>query len=390
MTRRFYSGVIGSALFVLALGFAPPAAHAGGYSHDIGIRAQGLGGAFRAIADDWSAVAYNPAGLAYIADNHIGFSNGFHHNRFTYTPDFSLSGSSGIVPPDAGYLNGQEVSNRHEIGWTPEAALIVRVPVWGESVLGLSVHQTFDQDLDWTLFEGVQGYSTFDFSSLAPQFSIDMDIVNFQATFAREFAEDKFSIGLGVAVVRADLIHRSITLRDNPLPGVVRPFENIPEYTTANGNGWGIGGQLGVLWKPTEKLRVGATFTPKTTITASGDATLDFYLPSDSALRLSEGYLPGSDEFLLTTGFELKTTTEFETEVVAPASFGLGVAYDLSEKVTVSLDGVYTLWSQYEGFAFMYNTDTNLGYFKYENLTTTDPLELLNPMAKTNLTFPAE
>ncbi|HSG99742.1 MAG TPA: outer membrane protein transport protein, partial [candidate division Zixibacteria bacterium] len=363
--------------------------HAGGYSYDVGIKARALGGAFRAIADDWTAMAYNPAGLAEIPDNSLGISNGFHHNRFTYTPDYYQAGSVGIDPPATGYLNGQEIPNAHEIGWTPEAGLMVRLPVWGESSLGLSVYQTHDQDIGWTLFQGLEGYSAFDFSSLAPQFAIDLDIVNFQVTFARQFSE-QLSVGVGLSAVRADLIHRSITLRDNPLPLAVRPHEKIPEYSVANGNGWSVGGKIGALWKPTERLRVAGVFTPKTTISVSGDVALEFYLPADTALAISEGFLNNTDEYLLTTGFELLTATEFDVDVVAPTSFGAGIAYDVSEKLTVSLDGEYTLWSQFKGFEFSYNMDTAAGFFEIQNLVTTDTLNLIYPFIRRNLSFPAQ
>ena len=45
----------------------------------LGTTARGMGGAFRAVADDWSAAYYNPAGYAYILDNQLGVNLGLLH-----------------------------------------------------------------------------------------------------------------------------------------------------------------------------------------------------------------------------------------------------------------------------------------------------------------------
>lgn len=381
--RKFQTLFASIALTLCGAGLAS----ASGYGYDIGIRARALGGAFRAIADDWTATAYNPAGLAYIKDNQLGGVAGFHHNRFTYTPDYFRGASAG-QSFQTGYVNGTEVANRYEIGFTPEAGLIIRTPFWNETVVGFSIYQTHDQDLDWSLFNGIEGYSSFVFSSDKVQQSIDMDIVNFQLTAAREFSDDKLSIGLGLSLVRADLIYRTITLRDNPMDPalVVRPYEKIPEFTAHDGFGWGLGAKLGILWKPIDKLRVAVTANPKTTITVDGPVTFQFFLPEDLDLRQSEGFIVGQDEYLLTSGFTLETAADFKVEVVAPASFAAGLAFDLGEKTTVSLDGVYTLWSQFKGFDFTYDRSS----FDSLNITSVSPPPKLTGLAQTDLSYPVE
>src|SRR5262245_44872031 len=54
---------LGVALFLASLTVFPGTAHAQLYE-SVGIRAQGLGGAFVAVADDATAIWWNPAGLA--------------------------------------------------------------------------------------------------------------------------------------------------------------------------------------------------------------------------------------------------------------------------------------------------------------------------------------
>lgn len=358
-----------------------------GNAYDIGIRAQAMGGAFRAVADDWTAMAYNPAGLAYIMDNQVGMNSSFHHNRYLYNTNYNYTGALNLDDAPSGYLNGVDVPNRHEIGFTPEGGIVLRSPFWGETVFGFSIYQTHDQDLDWKLFDGFgPGYSDFDFRSMDEQYSIDLDIVNFQLSAAREFVEDKLAVGLSVAVVRADLIHRNITLRDNPLIGsedVSVRHNQIPEYTSHNGNGWGFGAEIGILWKATDKLQMAATFKPKSTVTVDGAAEFEFYLPQDIPYRNSEGFLLGTDEYLLNSGFTLKTASDFEVEVVAPGSIAGGLAFRASDKLRLSLDAEYTFWSQFKGFAFEYDMS------KFDlNVVSVTPPPLLTALAETNLSFP--
>lgn len=370
-------------LFYLALGAS--GAMAGGYGYDIGIKARALGGAFRAIADDWTSVSYNPAGLTYVLDNQFGQANGFGHNRFTYNTNYEFPNSVSS-PAQTGYANGQDIPNRNEFAFTPEGGFVLHTPFWGESTFGLTIYQTHDQDLSWNLFKGVEGYSSFDFGTLDNQFKIDLDIVNFQATFSREFIEDKLSVGIGLSVVRADLIYNSITLRDNPLaPDPVlapRPYEIIPEHTSHDGFGWGLGGKLGLLWKANERLNVAATFTPRTTITVDGRVDFQFFLPENPAgLNLD----PTTDEAFLTNGFLLKTGADFKVDIVAPTSFAGGLAYELTDKVRLSLDGEYTLWSQFKGFSFTYDRAS----FDTLNVTAVTDPPMLTALAQTDLSFPA-
>ncbi len=373
-------------LYVIALGVVfcgAGTSFSAGFSYDAGIKARALSGAFRAVADDWSAAAYNPAGLATLQDNQFGFANNFLHNRFTYDVNYQFGGRF-----ETGFANGQEIPNKYEVNSTPEAGIVVRTPFWGETVVGFSIYQSGDQNLDWSLFQGIDGYSSFNFTGDQRQFMVNLDIVNFQATFAREFIEDKLSIGVGIALKRADLNYNNLVLRTNPLdPSIVdRPYEKIPELTSSDGNGWSVGGNIGLLWKPKDKLRFGATFTPKTTITVDGKTDLQFFLPEDIQLRKSESFLGGTDGFWLTSGFTLATGANFSADIVTPASFGAGLAFDVSDKLTVTLDGEYTLWSQFEG--------VNLAFSSYDSLNITipqgvaNPFPLLNGMVKTDLASP--
>ncbi len=374
-------------LYIIALGLAlcgTGSVLAAGYDYGTGIKARALGGAFRGIADDWSAAAYNPAGYAKLQDNQFGFANTFMHNRYTYNSNYEFGTNF-----ETGFATGTDIPNRNETISTPEGSIVIRTPFWGETVVGFSIYESGDQNLSWTLFEGIQGYSSVQFPVDQKQFSINLDIVNFQATFAREFIEDKLSVGIGIALVRADLNYNNLVLRNNPLdPALVdRPYEKIPELTSSDGNGWALGGRIGLLWQASEKISFGATFVPKTTITVDGRTAFEIFLPADSQLQRSEGFLRGTDEFFLTSGFTLQATSDFTTKIVAPAKFGVGVAIDISKKLTVSIDGEYTLWSQYEGINLAFGTFDSLNITIPQGVA--NPFPLLNGLVRTDLSSPA-
>ena len=76
-----------AAALTLALALAPCAARADGgyYTGALGAAAAGRGGAFTAKADDLTAVAYNPAGLAKIGGTIIQIGNRLSYNASAYT-----------------------------------------------------------------------------------------------------------------------------------------------------------------------------------------------------------------------------------------------------------------------------------------------------------------
>lgn len=101
------NGVVAS----VALGWALSASADQFHYNNIvpGDRAQGLGGAFTAIADDASGVIYNPAGISFAIANDIsGSANAFYQRKVTYKEaafkkDF-VENSQGTLAPFVGGL----------------------------------------------------------------------------------------------------------------------------------------------------------------------------------------------------------------------------------------------------------------------------------------------
>jgi len=358
--------------------------HASGFENTgLGTTARGMGGAFRAVADDWTAAYYNPAGYAYIVDNQLGASLGLLHFRNTITPDFVAVDEFGNEY-GWGIANGQEVYNFHRILNNPSGGFIVRLPFWGETVFGLSAFQPFDQSLRWRMYAlDASMLRTYNEDAVGHpwvpghHYLIDLDVVAFQLTAAREFMEGDLAVGVGLQLLRGDLWFSDLAFRANPRaeenPSIaVRPWDRVPEFVDSQGRGWGFGLRGGLLWKASEKLNVAATAYLPFDLTIKGETFYTFIMPKEEFAIV----VPNSADYLFVTGEILRQTSDFETKLKLPAQFALGVSFQATEKLMVALDGEYTLWSKYEGLSFAFSNFGSTPQFEQEFFQT----DLANPV----------
>ena len=347
---RFVKFLISSiALFLLLTSVT----FASGYEvFGLGTTARAMGGAFRAVADDWTAAYYNPAGYAYIYDNQLGANLSIWHPRYELIPNYRWNGVY-----ETGIFNDQTNYNEHEVLNNPGGGFVVRLPFWGETVFGLSAYQSFDYNVVWRLYDFPNAYN--DIQSLpSDQFRCDLDVVSFQLTAAREFMEDKLSLGIGLEFLRGDLFYKTILFYDSPLPAPYndRPYDKIPRLSQNDGMGWGFGARAGMLYKVNEKLNVAVTAHLPFDMTIEGEAIQSFYMPE---LEYTP-YAEGTPEYLFTSGAMIDYTADFETDLALPPSIAFGVSYDVTEKLTVAFDAEYTFWSEFEGFEFKYSNVNGL------------------------------
>ena len=86
--------------------FVSVAVYAGGFAlSGVGSKAIGMGGAFRGLADNWSAAYWNPAGLCQLSQSEFNFMGIAINPRPEYKPDITYNGY------DIGYKNGQFIIN---------------------------------------------------------------------------------------------------------------------------------------------------------------------------------------------------------------------------------------------------------------------------------------
>lgn len=332
-----------------------PDAYGSGFTFDgLGVKARGMGGAFRALADDWSAAYYNPAGYNRIQDNMLAGNVALFHNRYSANPDVHRSDEDTLR---SGFFNGREIYNRHEVLNVPQGAILARLPVWGETVFGLSILQLFDQNQSWELFMNIPEFNP---TSLPDkQFYNNLDVVAFQLTAARGFMDDRLSVGVGLAVLRGDLIFNSLVLRDNPIEEIsYRPYDKITKWYSNDGKGWGFGYRAGLLYGLNDKIDLGLVYTGKSSIDLSGETDFLFYLPDNPTE--AQNYFETSEEYYFLDGNVEDVSADFEATLDIPASIGGGIAFKANERLTLALDAEMIFWSQFEGFEFKYTNYRDL------------------------------
>lgn len=348
MTRRLRSIPL---LTVLVVVLYCGAALAGGWQYSaVGARAKAMGGAYRALSDDWSGVYYNPAGLAFMSANIWNVSAETMNPRPEVTPEYRIMGY------DFGYLDGQtRYLNDERVEMWGATSLFVRPTSTSPMVFGAAVYQSFDHNADMNLFYLRSAYNDL-LSVPETNHNSNFDVVVFHPAVAFKFSEDRFSIGVGVPIYRGDVRLDQIRLEDNPYGYImdVRPYEKFPKLFVVDGYGYGVGFNVGLQFRPSDKLSLGASYTSTAKIKMDGDSREEVYLPHNAGIvnLYNDPKAPEMEDEIRATysGGSFSAESSFDLEMKLPSEFGFGIAYLASEKVKLAADFSYMLWSEFQDF----------------------------------------
>ncbi len=242
----------------------------------VGAKASALQ-AFTALADDGSAIYYNPAGLPQISSTETKGGVNFIH------PDLKYTNSNNNVRSE---------STRKAIG----ANLFYVKPSRERWRLGFGLYSPFSRIADYQANAAVQSpLNTANQSSLFLR-------VDAAPTLAYQ-VNDQLSIG-GSAII-------SYGKTESDSWG-------LDEY----GNGYGMTGQIGILWQALPSLRIGLNYRGQETIhmTGHGQSTL--------------GTFPGAP-----------IDGRYTQDVKYPATFSAGVAWQITSKWLLSTAYENEMWS---------------------------------------------
>ncbi|MCJ7577185.1 MAG: outer membrane protein transport protein, partial [candidate division Zixibacteria bacterium] len=149
-------------------------------------------------------------------------------------------------------------------------------------------------------------------------------------TLAKNFMEGKLSLGAGLSIQRADFKLRRTVL--TPTVVLPRPYEYFPVDWSLKTNGWGVGFNLGILYKASPKLQFGFSYKSPTDVKLKGNLDMEMYLPT------LKPYFEG--------GTRTYSNADFETTLPLPGDFGVGVAFKPLEQLTLTFDVSSTSWSR--------------------------------------------
>jgi len=257
-----------------------------------GARAFGMGGAFLARADDATAASWNPAGLSYLR-----------------SPELSLVGARNAF--DRG-PEGQAATDSL-VGYTPDfVAIAYPLDVGGVSgAVQLSYQRIFS-------FTGTR--------------TIDKGEFSFNTTGNGGF--DVLALGTGLRIVRSLRVGATLNRWLNGyhqhrvrtgVPGGRGQTEQDIDYALS---GWG--GNVGVIWSPSDTLNVGAV--GKTPFTGAVN------------LRRSR-----TDFFPATTnrpaGTTMNSYRSSDVRLHLPGAVGVGLSWRPWSPLTLSADYTRTFWS---------------------------------------------
>jgi long-chain fatty acid transport protein len=263
------SSAVGLFLFTshaFAAGFALPEQSAS---------AMGMSSAFVGQADDASAVWYNPAGMTQLDGTRV------------------MGGFVAIYPTLTHEVPGgtTDVAERR---WHYPLFLYTTHQLNDRISLGLGINNPFGLSTNWSPTSTAREEAT--------KSEIKATEINPNIAFK---LNDKLSVAAGVAYVRLDAVLENIFLGQD---------------FRLSGTGYGWGGNLAALYKPTDQLNFGLSYHSRVKIDVDGTAQMN----------------------------AIGQTNPASTSITLPDLLQFGTSYKATDRLTLNADIGYTWWSTYD------------------------------------------
>ncbi|MBN1154660.1 outer membrane protein transport protein [candidate division KSB1 bacterium] len=330
----------------------------------IGARATALGGNYRALSNDWSAMYWNPAGLTAISGLHFGISS----EIITPAAKYLFSQNS----PAFGIFRDGEIGNESKSFFMPAAGIAFGMD---DVVLGIAVYAPFGLGAEWDVLD-TRGYN-----SNYPEidFEDDLKVIDIHPTIAYK-VNDKLSLGLGVSITWADIIIRKPSLTQNSLVTVPElkgaadanglssittdVFSHVLTETELTGTGVGFGANVGLKYDFSEDWSVGLSGSWYNDIPLDGKISAVTY-----GAHIPQQAFTGLNTFLTGMVAAQKLTEAQKTELLGvysgqeivrndrdkgdaslplPMVLGAGIAYKGIDKLLVTADVSWSQWSAWD------------------------------------------
>ncbi|MGA7992212.1 MAG: outer membrane protein transport protein [Thermoanaerobaculia bacterium] len=307
-----------AALVLVGLAVALPAARleAAGFAlFEQGSKATAMGGAFAATADDPSAMFFNPAGNAFIDDfTMMGGVFG------VFRPTAKLEGLNPY--PGEGYT----ASMKKEAYWLAH----------GYGVLSLSKDVKLSAGLWSPNGLGIpwDNPDTFRGRVIAQRTDLRQLAVGVQLAVK---LSDTVAIGAGPEFRVTDVKLSQNVQAVNPFTQRVVDIAHLSLIST--GTPIDFTWAAGLLVKPCDRLRFGLSYHAHVDVDVSGDA--QFYQLSSGSAQFDAAVAQGS-------GIPFGKPTPAKTTLQFPAVTAFGLAYDVTPKLTLEVDGNYVGWKVFD------------------------------------------
>ena len=275
------------------------------YEH--GVSANGLAGAFGGIANDASAIYYNPAALSFLEPGaHLTVGTTF------IIPRFSWNAIVGIGPGE--FPTARKVDMNDKMFFPSNLYYAIKSD--GNFSYGVGFFNPFGLGTDWPE----------DWEGRFNLISVDLKTFFLNPTVAYSInSQLSIAVGVDIAHATAELIRRNAEVLG------AEPLAEI------SGSGNGVGFNAAVAYKANDKLTVGASYRSEVDFSIKGDATVT------EAAAVLQPLLPGGDVTL---------------DITTPTTITAGFGYDVSEKITLDLDYTWVGWSSFDRLIIDFETET--------------------------------
>jgi len=293
---------------IVLLLFASPLLMANGLNlNGLGARAISMGGAFVGLADDYSAVFWNPAGMAQFKNKTLGFSGDLIMPTATYK--LEMLGMT--------FIDAQAKSNMY-----PSGIAAYYHPLSDNLVAGIGIYTPSGLGDEW---EGTDFFVPLltPLQSQPYKQKSFIGVVTIAPAVGYQVSE---AVSVGASLnISYGFFNLSRWAGGKIMEIPISPYTvpiDFGQYEE-NSSGWGIGATLGVLFKPSDMFSLGATIRTPTKVSMSGEASIS---------NFSTLGFPGE--------------SDFDREVTYPMWLAGGVAFHPIENLTFTLDAQYTNWSK--------------------------------------------
>jgi len=267
---------------------------------ETGNKANAMGFAFTAQADNPSAIYYNPAGLTQLERNNIALGA-----TYTNLPGAEFTGATPLT-------GGATVSETQEdLSFVLPNLYYTHTSKERGIAFGVGVFAPFG------LGQEYQNPNTSIFRNQVTKVEIQTIVIN--PTIAFDINE-AVSVGFGV-----DFLYGKVKFKTTPVLAVSPVLVQFKTNLEGDGTAWGYNG--GILLKPTKNLKIGANFR------------------SPYNLEIKDADFTASDN-TFPVPLPMGTTKAFGT-LKLPATAAVGVSYTY-ERFTIEADADWTFWSSFQ------------------------------------------
>ncbi len=352
-------------------------------TNGVGARATAMGGNYRAIANDWSAMYWNPAGLAFTEGWNSGFFGAF------VMPQATFSAGPGHYYNQHGGEEFEQFSVARQ-GAQSNEPLTFFVPALGISykhnnwAFGLSLFVPMGWGAKWDVL------NTSEYNNAYPEIEYESDIriIDIHPTIAYKVS-DNVSVGLGGSIVWGSIGIRQPAFLQNPYlyertiyrtlqgysddAGLLAldemrkpPFDHLITQAQMNSSGTTFGANFGVLYKPTSTLSFGASVQYYADLKASGDYDQTTYFADEPAFhnqaqfysdtlftKLFNAGLLDDEQYQIVSDFysgkiSPRVDAEAEVTIPLPIKAGFGISYSGFKNLLLAVDANFTQWAAWD------------------------------------------